>query len=449
MPAGVTPGWRVRIADWLVLPYDMAAIKRVDAFFQSTNYVRTTSLLLVCLAVLTVYPDMTLVALIVARILGIIGQAALVSRLPDKVGGRGLALVSASTLAVGAPYILGCWFLWASPQAPLQITAAFALCLAMIDTVCGRRGDKVLFACDNFLIAIGCIGFPVLSYAVGRSPDEVFLVAIVATMSFGFFLHSAIDVLATRDALQTAKLRQSEQAKTEALGRLTGGVAHDFNNLLTVILGNLDLLHHTSDPAENDVLLSEARMATKRAAQVTAQLLAYSRHAPMRLERFDIVDSLHDLETLLARLLPAKVTLNARCLDATLNVTLDRGQFDAVVLNLCINARDALPDGGSILVRAMAEHVSQPVYATSAGSLPNGIYVRIEVEDNGTGMTDDVLSRVFEPYFTTKAKGHGAGMGLSMARGFAEQSGGLLDVRSVEGVGTIATLLVPAAAPDV
>ena len=427
------------------VPYDTRVIKRVDAFFQPTNYVRSVSLAIICLALVMTLPDRFILLMFLLRIAGIAGQAALVGRLPPQIGLRGLTLVAVSTLLVGLPYIAGTLYLWAQPEPVFRYIGVFALGLSMIDTVCARRGDLVLFVCDNVLIAVGCLLFPVVSWWTGQPLLEVALIGLVSVTGFGFYLYGAADVMRARAALDAAHDRETERAKTEALGRLTGGVAHDFNNLLTVISGNLELLQHNRDPRESAELLNDAATAAARAAQVTGQLLAYSRRAPLEPVAVDLAASLSELEMLMKRLLPAGIALNARADPGLPSLVVDRGRFDAVLLNLAINARDALRGNGVIAIRAMRERIVGPVYVnSSAVALPAGDYVRIEVEDNGSGMTAEVMSRVFEPYFTTKPKGQGAGMGLAMARGFAEQSGGVLTLTSAVGVGSIATLILPA-----
>lgn len=437
--------WQDRWA-WAVqpVPYNTSVIKRVDAFFQPTNYVRTVALATICLALLTVYDMPVLLVLFVLRIAGIAWQAVLVQHLPCHVGAAGLVLVAGSTLLVGLPYMIGTLYLWASPESVVRYCGVFALCLAMVDTICARRGDPVLFICDNVLIAISCLMFPVISWQTGQSNEEIVLIGVVAVTSFCFYLVGAADVMQTRGQLDVAQTAQSEGAKTQALGRLTGGVAHDFNNLLTVISGNLELMRHIDDPQERLTLLSEAATAAGRAAQVTSQLLAYSRRAPMQPTRVDVKTSIQELDMLLHRLLSVRIIFRTQIREPLPFLLVDKGQFEAVLLNLAINARDAMPRGGNIALRAMPEWVRRPVYQTSSGPLPPGLYLRIEVEDDGEGMTPEVLSRVFEPYFTTKPKGRGTGMGLSMAYGFAEQSGGLLMLQSAADLGSIATLMLPA-----
>ena len=430
-------------------PYDTRAIKRVDALFQNTTYVRTATLLLVCAALLRVHYMPMLLVLVALHIGGIVWQAVLVRQLPLQIGPWGLAVVAASTLVVGAPFMLGTLYLWGHPDTVVRFAGVFALCLAMIDTVCARRGDPVLFICDNLWIALVCLMFPVVSVMTGRSTEEAVLIGFVAMISFGFYVFGATEVMQTREALDAAQQDHADRAKTEALGRLTGGVAHDFNNLLTVISGNLELARHAPGRCERDALLDDAATAAAKAAQVTGRLLAYSRRATLHPGPVDLVESLSELAMLLTRLLPAGIRFGtAVCPDLPLLVA-DKGQFDMVLMNLAINARDALHGNGRICARVMRERVTLPVYVTSSQAvLPKGDYIRIEIEDNGSGMTDDVAARVFEPYFTTKEMGRGTGMGLAMARGFAEQSGGLLMLKSAPGVGTIATLLLPAYRPD-
>jgi signal transduction histidine kinase len=202
----------------------------------------------------------------------------------------------------------------------------------------------------------------------------------------------------------------------------------------------LELAQQSQNAPEKALLLSEAATVAIRAAQVRWQLLAYSHHASLHPVQIDVAGSLDKLNMLMARLLYSRIEISCRAAVYLLAIKVDKGQFDTVLLNLTLNSRDALQEGGRIRVRAKRETVRQPVYLTAIGTLPPGNYFRIEGDDDGEGMTPQVLLRVFEPYFVTKSKG----AGLSMARGFAEQSGWALMLEFAPGIGMIATLLLPA-----
>lgn len=221
---------------------------------------------------------------------------------------------------------------------------------------------------------------------------------------------------------QTDALLQT--SRLESVGRLTSGVAHDFNNLLTVVIGNLDLL---AAQAENAGLamkqLDRARSASHRAADLTEKLLSFARRQPLRPEPVEIAALLADMEPLFETSLGETVSVAVGVADTPLYCFADRGQLENALLNLALNARDAMPGGGELTI------VGQRVTRTPGDGLRAGDYVRIAVSDDGPGIPPDVLERVFEPFFTTKELGAGTGLGLSMVQGFMRQSGGEVRIR--------------------
>ena len=243
--------------------------------------------------------------------------------------------------------------------------------------------------------------------------------------------------LAERDEAQ-ARLHHAQ--KLEAVGQLTGGVAHDFNNLLTVITGALDLIQRKPDDVERrDRMIEAALGAARRGERLTHQLLAFSRRQALKPEAVRIDDLLAESEPLLRRAVgeAIKFTLTAGAPQSV--AMIDQGQFDAAIMNLVVNARDAVSQGGSIEIRteacALAEGEVEDVAA--------GDYVRIEVRDDGMGMAPAVLARAFEPFFTTKDIGKGTGLGLSQAYGFARQSGGGVTIQTSAGEGASVSLYLP------
>lgn len=237
--------------------------------------------------------------------------------------------------------------------------------------------------------------------------------------------------MAERTRIEEA-LRQTQ--KIEAIGQLTGGVAHDFNNLLMVISGGLDMLERTTDSARRRVLLDGMRQATQRGAGLTRQLLAFSRRQALQPVSVDLARQIGGMRELLARSLRSNVRIEYDFPDDLWPVQVDPGELELVVLNLAVNARDAMPDGGSITISA-----------ENAGERSGlaGQFVRIAVEDTGTGMNAEVKRRVFEPFFTTKEVGKGSGLGLAQVYGFATASGGAVEIDSEEGRGTRVTLFLP------
>ncbi|HVL15937.1 MAG TPA: PAS domain S-box protein, partial [Gemmata sp.] len=226
------------------------------------------------------------------------------------------------------------------------------------------------------------------------------------------------------------QLRQSQ--KMEAVGQLAGGVAHDFNNLLTVILGNAELLRY-SPPGSSELgpLADDIHAAADRAATLTRQLLTFSRRHPSRPEVVDLNEVVAALGGLLGRLLGARVAVRTDLSPDPVRVLADRGHLEQVVMNLAVNARDAMPDGGTLTI-ATAER--------------NGV-ARLTVSDTGVGMSDVVKARIFEPFFTTKGPDRGTGLGLAVVHGVVEESGGTIAVESAPGAGTTFRIEIPSC-PD-
>ncbi|GAA0567952.1 ATP-binding protein [Craurococcus roseus] len=224
--------------------------------------------------------------------------------------------------------------------------------------------------------------------------------------------------------------------KLEAIGQLTGGVAHDFNNLLMVISGGLDMLDRPGDPARRKRLMDGMRQAAGRGATLTRQLLAFSRRQPLRSEPLDLRRQVGAMRELLDRSLRGDMHVVLEFEDDLWPVAVDPGELELAVLNLSVNARDAMPTGGTIVIRA--ENLS----ALADNGL-RGDFVRLSVVDTGTGMAPEVVSRVFEPFFTTKDIGKGSGLGLAQVYGFATQSGGAVRIDTAVGRGTTIALLLP------
>lgn len=231
-------------------------------------------------------------------------------------------------------------------------------------------------------------------------------------------------------------LRQAH--KIEALGQLTGGVAHDFNNLLMVILGGLEMLDHTDKRARRQMLMDGMRQAAQRGAALTRQLLAFSRRQTLQPQPVDIAFQIGSMRELLDRSLGGNVEVHVDFGADLWAVQVDPGELELVVLNLAVNARDAMPKGGVITIRAenVPEWKSEHL---------RGDYVRLSIIDTGTGMSAEVQEHVFEPFFTTKEVGKGSGLGLAQVYGFAKQSGGSVYIESEVGRGTTVSLLLPRA----
>jgi len=241
--------------------------------------------------------------------------------------------------------------------------------------------------------------------------------------------------------------KQAEQVlarsqRMEAVGQLTGGIAHDFNNLLAVITGNLELLEMQIDaPAQLD-LLREAHAAAELGADLTNQLLAFARRSVLQPEVVNINRLIGGLSGMLKRTLGSHIEYGTSMYHELWATRVDPGQVETALLNLAVNARDAMPSGGSLMVETRNTTIDQHYAAREVDVMP-GDYVRISVSDTGSGMPEDILQKVFEPFFTTKQSGRGTGLGLSMVYGFAKQSGGNATIYSEVGFGTTVNIYLP------
>ncbi len=250
------------------------------------------------------------------------------------------------------------------------------------------------------------------------------------------------EVLAER-AEAEAQLRQSQ--KMEAVGQLTGGIAHDFNNLLGGIVGSLDLLQTRLDQGRTADLsryIGAAMTSAQRAAALTHRLLAFARRQPLDPKPVDANRLIADMEDLLRRTLGPAVSLESVMAGGLWRTLCDPVQLESAILNLCINARDAMPDGGRLTIETANAHLDD-AYAAAQRDVTPGRYVAICVTDTGTGMSAALQARVFEPFFTTKAADQGTGLGLSMVYGFAKQSEGHVRIYSEEGRGTTVKIYLP------
>ena len=253
-----------------------------------------------------------------------------------------------------------------------------------------------------------------------------------------------IAVLSDATELKTLEAQFVQSQKMQAIGQLAGGVAHDFNNLLTAISGHCDLLLLRHDQGDEDFAdLMQITQNANRAASLVGQLLAFSRKQTLQPETLDIRDTLSDLTHLLNRLVGERVTLSLVHQPILGAIRADKRQLEQVLMNLVVNARDAMPDGGEIRISTETLSLKSPLVRDRA-SLAPGDYVLVKVSDEGSGIAPDDLQKVFEPFYTTKRTGEGTGLGLSTAYGIVKQSGGFIFVDSVVGRGTEFSLIFPA-----
>ncbi|BCJ91111.1 histidine kinase [Terrihabitans soli] len=255
----------------------------------------------------------------------------------------------------------------------------------------------------------------------------------------------------TEHRLAQEQLEQTQQAlfqaqKMDAIGQLTGGVAHDFNNLLTVIVSSLDLLRRKVSEPRDIRIVENALMAAERGSQLTHQLLAFARRQSLRPEPHNPNLLIETFEAILRRGAGDNVILEIELARDMHEVLVDHTQFEAALLNLVVNARDASGDDGTVLLATEVVTIDQP-RPLMLSNIDPGVYVRTTVSDSGSGMSAETLARACEPFFTTKDIGKGTGLGLSQVYGFVAQSNGYIDIASAEGLGTAVSLYLPAGAP--
>jgi len=242
------------------------------------------------------------------------------------------------------------------------------------------------------------------------------------------------------EALDQANQALVHAQKMEALGQLTGGVAHDFNNLLAVLSNGLQVLTAQSRTHLDVKMIQMMQRAVDRGASLTQQLLSFARQQPLQTEKFHLNALIREVEPLLRRVGSTSISCEVRLTSEKSTVLLDAARFEAALLNLVANSRDAMPNGGAIVISTEIIELRGGV----VGTLPAGSYIKVSVADTGTGMSHLVATRALEPFFTTKEPGRGTGLGLSQVYGFITQSGGDVVIRSVEGKGTTIELYLPA-----
>lgn len=250
-------------------------------------------------------------------------------------------------------------------------------------------------------------------------------------------------VLSDATALKKLEAQFTQSQKMQAIGQLAGGIAHDFNNLLTAISGHCDLLLLHHDRSDSDFAdLEQIRQNANRAGSLVNQLLAFSRKQTLKPANLDLQEVLSDLTHLLNRLVGERITLKLAHDPLLGPIRADKRQLEQVLMNLVVNARDAMPDGGAIRVETESRTLTEPL-ARDKATIPGGDYALIRVIDTGTGITPDKLPKIFEPFFTTKKVGEGTGLGLSTVYGIVKQSGGYIFVDSTPGTGTVFELFFP------
>jgi len=307
-----------------------------------------------------------------------------------------------------------------------------------------RRGDRILWLNWAQNVIFSCAGLTILVHFLPQVDSPLGKAgAIFATLAAVTYVAMAmLFARRARLALEEAGARLAQDQKMSAIGRLAGGVAHDFNNVLTVVQGNLELYHVMEDKADRDAAVAEAQAAAKRAEAVVQQLLIYARKAPTQRKIVDANAAMSEIMGLIHTLVPERIAVHLIRTPCKSMVEVDAAQLTTAMLNLAKNAMDAMPASGNLHVVLSIEDVTEPRQMIDGRMLRNGPYLAIAVRDTGCGIPADSLSKVAEPFFTTKPAGQGTGLGLSMVIGFVQEQGGGLGIESST-QGTEVTLYLP------
>ena len=279
-----------------------------------------------------------------------------------------------------------------------------------------------------------------LLFQLARRSREVETLLVDARRAHATAETANTDLVVLMEERQRAEIALRQAQRVEAVGQLTGGVAHDFNNLLTVLLGNIELLQSQTMTATMAGRLATMRAAAERGAKLVGHLLAFARRQPLQPRSVGLGNLIRAMQPLLQSAIGSQITLLLDIDDDAPPARVDPTQIELVILNLAINARDAMKLGGTLRLTVSGTTLEE---SHEPDAPAPGDYVSIRVSDTGTGMAPEVLSRAFEPYFTTKPPGVGSGLGLSQVYGVARQSGGIARIETVQGLGTSVEVLLP------
>ncbi len=324
----------------------------------------------------------------------------------------------------------------------LMLIGGTLICSQLLFLV--RRSDTLgIFNISHFVVVFG---MSVLIY-IGFTPYfDTPLVAVGAALALGglnyYFVQTIRMSRQIRQSRESAAHHAHQAQKMAAIGQLAGGVAHDFNNNLTAIIGSLELLQISDDPRDQRVDMENALTAARQAATTVKHLMIFARmERPVIIEAV-VQDVFAELETLTQRLIPTSVSFETSTSDPLVTINIDRPQFLAGLINLVVNSVDAMPQGGLLTFRAIQIQITGQQPLANGSLLSQGDYVQITVSDSGTGIPAAVLSKVIDPFFTTKPVGKGTGLGLSMVAGMMDEFGGGLSIQSDE-TGTRIRLFLP------
>ncbi len=339
-------------------------------------------------------------------------------------------------------------FLWfptlmlVSPDRNLSLAGAGLVMSQLMHLV--HRGDTNRFLIFGVTLAVFGMMMGALISILPQITDPIAIVGIfLSWVSLGYYLGTSLLAARARILAESeAKAHSFQAQKLAALGQLAGGVAHDFNNILTAISGNLELHKELTDPKEKQEVVDAAHEASNRAAKIVSQILIYARKSRVELEMIPANAPLCQIEGLTAHLIPPRIQLSLVPTKSDVFVRIDQDQFVTALMNLVLNAVDAIEGTGQIKLTVKIEKLPRNTRVVGGQVLPSGVYVVYRVKDTGTGIPDDVRKSVADPFFTTKPVGKGTGLGLSMAVSIAESVGGGLWIKSSD-AGTTVAICVP------
>lgn len=424
-------------------PYQTQYLKRYENPREPAFIRRTVTVLLIAWLCAYLLHDVMFMVLGSGYVIMSLIWCRMIAAVPEEIDHRLLGLLGLWGMAANCCFIGALALAFQIPDKAIGAATVLAAAGAMLNTLSYRTEDALLLLLDTIMLA-ACLVIFIGQMMLSDTPREnVVVFAIVVIAVFGFFVQALGGLRSMIGRLTRAQMAEAEREKLQSLGQLTSGVSHDFNNHLTVILGNLELRREQG--ATQDPLLDEVETAADNARILVAQLLAYSRKSDLTPRATDLEGLLHKSAVMIRRLLPATHKLTIVAEHRLPLVLVDPGKLENVVINLVNNARDAMEEGGEIVVALYDRRLREPIPLGSGGGaqLMPGEYVELRISDQGHGIPAAMLAKVLEPYFTTKPLGKGSGLGLAMAAGFAEQTGGGLLLESVEGKGTDVRLFLP------
>ncbi|MEL7165763.1 MAG: ATP-binding protein [Pseudomonadota bacterium] len=360
----------------------------------------------------------------------------LLHRGPDTASRRHAVAVYALGCGVMGSVMSAAVYTWASYPGFGSLLALMLVFAAMMNSIGMRIREPIAPLVERVTISVAVLALIVVVVRDNALGDVEMSMQIVSLLGgLAYYLIAFRSVRQAHMELNRQQEKALQSARLQAIGQITGGVAHDFNNLLAVIRGNLELrkelLGSGASQDEAEALLVEVEKATDRAVDTTRDLLSYTGRMPLKAEQVDVAAIVSDMMPMLQRAIPAAVTLNFAGDEDLPKVQVDARELRTVLLNLVLNARDAMSGRvGEITITALHNDAGE---------------VQVRVQDTGVGMAPETLAHATEPYFTTKPAGMASGLGLAMAQGFAVQSGGQLELNSAVGEGTSVTLTFPVA----